>query len=112
MFNRKNAIVGFIVLKLAKRGARGRVPGFSQKKENTWLRWVLLGGAGVLLGAFVGGLFWRRRRSPEIDLVEFEVSETALEGVLPPDVPLANEAGDDGDAAQVASPETAETPAE
>jgi hypothetical protein len=115
MFSRRNAIVGFLILKLLKQGARRKLPSVPlspSKNERPWGRWVAIGFAGVLVGAFVGGLLWKRRSSGEADFSEFGVSDAAFEGFVPPDVPVADELGDGAAAAETALEETADSPAE
>ncbi|MGB2953790.1 MAG: hypothetical protein WBB74_10445 [Gaiellaceae bacterium] len=56
--NRRNAIVGWFVMKLGKRAARKKARDVNKPK--------LFGGLGALgaLGGLIGGLaFWRKKRS-------------------------------------------------
>jgi uncharacterized membrane protein YsdA (DUF1294 family) len=56
--NRRNAVVGWVVMKLGKRAARKKARDVSKPK--------LFGGLGALgaLGSLIGGVaFWRKKRS-------------------------------------------------
>jgi hypothetical protein len=57
VFSKRNAIIGWLVYKVAKRKARKAAPG---------KRGGAIAGAVAGIGALLGGLmFWRKRRSGE-----------------------------------------------